>query len=963
MGKAAAVRTADAFFDLLQKSRLLTEDQLAEVKEATAGMTDPKAVARRLLKDQLLTRWQAGQLLAGYFALRIGKYKLCEALGRGDMGRVFVAEHGQLGRKVALKALSREHTSKADVLERFLAETRKIADLDHRNVIHLFDIDDEDGRYFVVTEFAEGQDLQAYVEQRGPLEFRDAARIIRQAADGLAFLHERDLTHHDLKPSNLVVTPSGDIKLLDVGVGRLREAMLGEQVNSSGETLVGPRYLSPEQVAGQEADRRSDQFSLGCLLYWMLTATPPYPRATIPFGSVTDVDEIRPDTPAVLAKLCDRLMQLKPIDRTVTAADVVERLDQWLGVDAEPVDKADAIANDTSEAIDTGIILCRSDDTSIFDVGQVASADTSGDDASSAGSTGETDAGQFGGIGAVEGATGFAIKTKKRRGKGKGKNAKTETQAKNAADATETAPKQLKDSKKLLVIIGGGVVAAIAVIGLIAGIFSYMGNGNQAIAQGDTPTDETESTSDDTQQPGENGNDSDRVGDPEIGDPEIGDPEIDDPPADPVEDDGSADVGANNTDEKETVASGTDNAVSVPSENPAAVKPDGVKPDAGKPDGANPEAGKPAAKPPAKPPAKVNPKTNKKPKDTAKAVPKQDPLAGIPKTTELPVLFGDDGNAAPNAFAAKPLGTIVLADKVLCSIYLRGGDGATRAKKVFTIKNANAGLAERAWEFRMEGSSELGDAVVANLEIKDDNKLYFQWTKDAVKDPLSAHLVNCMLNINLTVGGATKDLALRKPVVLEPITLEMERAGAKVRWEIPHPPNPDKVFWTVSKLAAPFPKHVKEPDQPIPANNGGQLIRFGEKEEDKVMLLKLTSKLRRHLEMNVTAFAQFDKAAEMQPINKASLKKMDQFVTASAQQASIRVQQLAVYNPGSDGAKKQQHEQQKNLANQAMAQMTLMKAKMEKLKQLHESLNGQGKLQFRVFYQTEAGDVTLLRTQ
>ena len=75
------------------------------------------------------------------------------------------------------------------------------------------------------------------------------------------------------------------------------------------------------------------------------------------------------------------------------------------------------------------------------------------------------------------------------------------------------------------------------------------------------------------------------------------------------------------------------------------------------------------------------------------------------------------------------------------------------------------------------------------------------------------------------------------------------------------------------------------------------------------------------------------------------------------------MQQLAVYNPGSDGAKKQQHEQQKNLANQAMAQMTLMKAKMEKLKQLHESLNGQGKLQFRVFYQTEAGDVTLLRTQ
>ena len=305
----------------------------------------------------------------------------------------------------------------------------------------------------------------------------------------------------------------------------------------------------------------------------------------------------------------------------------------------------------------------------------------------------------------------------------------------------------------------------------------------------------------------------------------------------------------------------------------------------------------------------------------------------------------------------------MLAEKVLCSIYLRGGDGASRSKKVFTIRNANSGLAEKAWEIRLDGSSEIGDGVVANLEIKEDKKLYFQWSQDAAKDPLSAHLVNCMLNVNLTVGGATKDLALRQPLVVDPLTLEMERSGAKIRWEIPLPPDPSKVFWTVSELPAPFPKYVREPNQPIPADDGGQLIRLGEKEEDQVLVLRLNSKFRRHLEIGVSAFAQFSKAEKMQPVNKASLKKMEQFVSSGLQQASFNVQRLAVVRVGNDRGKKQQLDQQKNLANQAMETMTVWNGKMENLKKLYESLNGKGQIKMRVVYQTESGDVTLLSTK
>lgn len=925
MGKAPAVQTADAFFEVLQKSRLLSEEQLAEVKESTAGQDDARGIARFLLKQNLLTRWQANQLLAGYHALTVGKYKLCDALGRGELGRVFLAQHGQLGRQVALKVLPRQHTQQARVLERFLAEARKIADLDHRNVIHIFDIDDEDGRYFLVTEYAAGSDLKALVEEKGPLPPAEAGEIARQAAEGLAFLHEREIAHQDLKPANIVRNNDGVVKLLDVGVGRLRDAVLGEQVSSSAETEVGPRYLAPEQLGGQAADARSDLFSLGCVLYWMLAGSHPYPRATSAFGSAPPLSDVRPDAPEPLTKLCQDLMQLKPADRTITASQAAQRLNEYC--QANPLAATNG-SGDSGPVADT----------------QKIDADTKTLEAGLAGLADAADSGP------VDGA--IAISTKKRKKSG-AKKAANKAPAKTVATDAGAGG----GNKKMLLILGAGVAAVAMVIAIIA--FLFMGGGNgPAVAANDNEA-EAEVASGETA-----GDDADlgdpEIGDPEIGDPEIGDPEIGDPevgnPAPGAAGNGTQQVAANAAANDAANNNGAATAdVADPPNNAAAAAPNETQPNETKPE---PDA---TAKPPT--PKPDPPKERAKPA-VAKATEAKDPLAKVPAIVELPPLFDDEGEPHPQAQQRKPLGTIVLADKVLCSIYMRGGDGATRGRKVFTIRNANGGLAEREWEIRLEGSDIGGENIVARLKLEDDHKLYFQWSEEAVQDEASAHLINCMLNVNLTVGGATKDVALRRPVIVEPITLDMERTGTKVRWEIPTPPDPNKVYLQITNRPPPFPKSTVEPDKPVNMDRATQMIRVGEKEENQVLVLKVDSDMKRNVEVNVTAWAQFNKAAKPERINKASLKKMEMAAQTAAQAAGIKVAQLAALKPpGNDRQKKQQLDQAKNLADQQLKYWTEVNGKMETLKQLYEQLNGNAKINFRVYYQTEAGEITLLRTK
>src|ERR1700693_5061554 len=197
----------------------------------------------------------------------LGPYEILAPIGKGGMGEVYRAHDSRLNRDVAIKV------SNAQFTERFIREARAIAALNHTNICHLYDV----GPNYLVMEYVEGPDL------RGPLDFDDALPIIQQLIDGIEAAHEKNIIHRDLKPANIKITPEGVVKILDFGLAKAMEpppSNDGNPANSptitigatqAGAILGTAAYMAPEQAKGQQADKRSDIWSFGVILYEVLT--------------------------------------------------------------------------------------------------------------------------------------------------------------------------------------------------------------------------------------------------------------------------------------------------------------------------------------------------------------------------------------------------------------------------------------------------------------------------------------------------------------------------------------------------------------------------------------------------------------------------------------------------------------------------------------------------------------------
>ncbi|MBC7856043.1 MAG: serine/threonine protein kinase, partial [Pirellulaceae bacterium] len=325
MAKVVPLASAKAFLDALEKSGLLSAIDVASLRTARGDDSDPKLVARDLVKENKLTRWQAGQLLHGFHQLMVGKYKLMDQLGTGEMGRVYLGEHAQLARKVSLKILSRKYTANPDILKKVLEDGRKASALDHRNLSHVFDVNSEDDRYYLVTEFVEGKDLRQLVEASGATSPAQAMDIVRQAAEGLEHAHGQGVIHGDLKPSNLIIDASGVVKILDLGLARLTETAptVGEGESTEVATLAAQSFHAPEQVSQHQVSPLVDIFSLGGILFYSLSGK-------LPLGNVKQAQDVKNACPAAsdeLAELCARMLSGDPAIRPQSARGVIEGLD------------------------------------------------------------------------------------------------------------------------------------------------------------------------------------------------------------------------------------------------------------------------------------------------------------------------------------------------------------------------------------------------------------------------------------------------------------------------------------------------------------------------------------------------------------------------------------------------------------------------------------------------------------
>jgi eukaryotic-like serine/threonine-protein kinase len=260
-----------------------------------------------------------------------GRYRIEDTLGHGGMAVVYVAEDAELGRPVAVKVLAEQFAADDEFRRRFVREARLAARLSHPNVVHVYDAGEEDGRPFIVMELVPGETVADLLARRHRLPAQEAAALMRQAALGLQHAHEAGLVHRDVKPQNLLLREDGVIKIADFGIARAAEST---RLTQFGTVLGTAAYLAPEQALGGEAGPEADIYSLGAVLYELLTGRPPHEFASLAdlaehhrAGAIVPVRDLEPSVPSSLEALVMRCLAREARFRPQSAGEVAAALE------------------------------------------------------------------------------------------------------------------------------------------------------------------------------------------------------------------------------------------------------------------------------------------------------------------------------------------------------------------------------------------------------------------------------------------------------------------------------------------------------------------------------------------------------------------------------------------------------------------------------------------------------------
>jgi response regulator RpfG family c-di-GMP phosphodiesterase/serine/threonine protein kinase len=366
-GRTAYCPSLEEFLQNLTESRLISEHELLPflADRPDLGEQDAPLLAEALVAHGLLNSYQSRRVLAGQtFGLVLGNYRILDRIGSGGMGVVYKAEHIHMKRTVALKVLAiEEDEAQAVFLERFTSEMQALAVLRHPNIVLAFDageveIPGGEGKVlrYLVMEFVEGQDLEQFVLEHGPLPVALACDFVRQAANGLRHAHEHGLIHRDIKPSNLLVTngeghefasgqPHGQIKILDFGLARLCRRR-----HTEAHSLLGTvDYMAPEQARDARAvDIRADIYALGGTLHWLLTGQKPFPKDRPIVEELmarqhelpTPIRSLRSEVPEELEVVVGRMMARDPSERISSPLSVIAALNDFVDPSASLPDDA-----------------------------------------------------------------------------------------------------------------------------------------------------------------------------------------------------------------------------------------------------------------------------------------------------------------------------------------------------------------------------------------------------------------------------------------------------------------------------------------------------------------------------------------------------------------------------------------------------------------------------------------------
>ena len=266
---------------------------------------------------------------------KIGRYKILGELGRGAMGIVYRAQDPALDRVVALKTiiLADDAEGREEYQKRFFLEAKAAGKLTHPSIVTTYDFGEQDGVAYLAMELLEGTDLRSRLKE-GALPPAEAVEVARQVAEGLGFAHERGIVHRDVKPGNIMLLERGRAKIMDFGLARMRAA---DHKTVTGMVLGTPKYMSPEQVAGSPVDQRSDLFSLGIVLYEMLTGSRLFGAEdmtqimhNVTYQEHEPPTRLKPELPAMLDFVVARALKKDPGSRYQDAAELAADLSTCL---------------------------------------------------------------------------------------------------------------------------------------------------------------------------------------------------------------------------------------------------------------------------------------------------------------------------------------------------------------------------------------------------------------------------------------------------------------------------------------------------------------------------------------------------------------------------------------------------------------------------------------------------------
>jgi len=381
--------SVDLLVEALRGRPILRPEQFAELtRDHVPTHRDTQELARTLIRLRWLTVYQAKKLIAGKVdELVIGPYVVLDKLGEGGMGKVFKATQLSLGRVVALKVVRAALLKNETALKRFRREVKAVSDLNHPNIVRVFDADQIGDKHFLAMEYIAGSDLTQLVKDRGPLPVAMACSYIRQAALGLQHAHDRKMVHRDIKPSNLLVaadirgqyTARNVLKILDMGLARVQNddaagEHLSTELTRTGTVIGTPDFMSPEQAKNSSSvDHRSDMYSLGCTFYYLLTGDVPFPHGTPlekllqhQMDSPRPIQLIRMEIPSEVSAIIHCLLAKRPDERFQSGGAVAHALEPWcntagnsailpsLVLKAEAVDPASGTLEISSDPFDFG---------------------------------------------------------------------------------------------------------------------------------------------------------------------------------------------------------------------------------------------------------------------------------------------------------------------------------------------------------------------------------------------------------------------------------------------------------------------------------------------------------------------------------------------------------------------------------------------------------------------------------